>query len=191
MDDEYKRKKRKLRQNLLRRRSSLPKDVFLQKSACIHSRLQSLSEYEKASVIHCYVSMNKRREVNTHPLIKQMLANGKKVVVPITQMETGTLTHVRLHSFDDLKENTWGVLEPVGGEQIEIDALELVIVPMAGGDRQKNRIGYGKGFYDRFLDEVECPTIGLTFEECMVEEIPTEPFDVPLGAVITENNTIS
>lgn len=186
-----KEKKEKLRQNLLRRRSSLPKDVFLQKSDCIHSRLQSLSEYEKASVIHCYVSMNKRREVNTHPLIKQMLANGKKVVVPITQMETGTLTHLRLHSFDDLKENTWGVLEPVGGEQIEIDALELVIVPMAGGDRQKNRIGYGKGFYDRFLDEVECPTVGLTFEECMVEEIPTEPFDVPLGAVITGNNTIS
>jgi 5-formyltetrahydrofolate cyclo-ligase len=178
--------KNKLRKELLKLRSSIPEWEYLKKSVQICDQLKELEVFTKASAIHCYVSMNKRREVNTHPLIKQMLANSKKVVVPITQMETGTLTQVRLHSFNDLEENAWGVLEPVGGEQVEIDALELVIVPMAGGDRQKNRIGYGKGFYDRFLDDVECPTIGLTFEECMIEEIPTEPFDVPLDTVITE-----
>jgi 5-formyltetrahydrofolate cyclo-ligase len=71
-----------------------------------------------------------------------------------------------------------------------IEKLGLVIVPMVGGDNQKNRIGYGKGFYDRFLKQVDCPTVGLLFNECLVQKIPVEPFDVSLGKIITEDQII-
>jgi 5-formyltetrahydrofolate cyclo-ligase len=179
--------KETIRERLLEIRSSIPEQEFLQKSAEICDRLQGLSEYRNAEIIHCYVSINERREVNTHPLLSGMLAAGKKVIVPITQISNGTLRHVELKSINDLKANEWGMLEPADGEEVAVETLDLVIVPMAGGDRQKNRIGYGKGFYDRFLAQVECPSVGLLFEEGLIEDIPTEPFDVPLDILVTED----
>lgn len=180
-------RKQKLREELLKRRSSIPKETYLQKSAQIRQRLRELPEFRKAHTVHCYVSINDRREVNTHPLIKNMISGKKQVVVPVTEIKKGALSHVHLNSFEDLKTNRWGVLEPKGGLEVEPDMLDLVIVPMVGGDRSNNRIGYGKGFYDRFLAETNCPKIGLLFEECLVEEVPTEPFDVKLDKLITEN----
>jgi|AntRauTorcE11897_2_1112592.scaffolds.fasta_scaffold06080_2 5-formyltetrahydrofolate cyclo-ligase len=185
-----KEKKHELRKKLLERRSSIPEGEYLQKSSQICERLSELEVFKQTQTIHCYVSMNDRREVNTHPLLKQMLASDKKVVLPITQTETGILRHVYLEKFEALNKNKWGVLEPVNGEEAVIEKLSLVIVPMVGGDNQKNRIGYGKGFYDRFLKQVDCPTVGLLFNECLVQKIPVEPFDVSLGKIITEDQII-
>ena len=179
--------KNKLRQQLLAQRSNISEGDFARWSEQITSKLKSQAAFNQAETVHCYVSMNERREVNTHPLIKQMLAGSKKVVVPITQIDSGTLRHTPLHAFDNLKANDWGVLEPPYQHDISVDFLDLVIVPMVGGDREGNRIGYGEGFYDRFLSEVECPKMGLLFECCLVDHIPTESFDVPLDSIITEN----
>lgn len=184
------REKEQIRQQLLERRRKMPRRVFLRKSAAICEQLQTLPQYAGSRMIHCYISLNERREVNTRPLIKSMLDSGKRVVVPVTQMKTGTLRHVEISSFDDLEENRWGVLEPHRGRDIAVGKLDLVIVPMVGGDLEKNRIGYGKGFYDRFLQHAECDTIGLLFECCLLEAIPTEPFDVPLSQCITEDRIL-
>ncbi len=182
--------KEELRQTLLERRKSISGPDYYGASADIIEELKEQREYQNAETIHCYVSINKRREVETRALIKEMLFKGKKVVVPITDFENGILDHIQLRSFDDLKENKWGVLEPNGGEQVSLDEMELVIVPMVGADEQCNRIGYGKGFYDRFLKEVSCPKIGLIFEQNVIEEIPVEEFDVPMDKIITEERII-
>lgn len=123
-------------------------------------------------------------------MLKEMLVEGKKVVVPVTQTDSRTMRHIALSKFEDLQPNTWGVLEPSGGEEVLVGSLDLIIIPMVGGDRHKNRIGYGKGFYDRFLAEVDCPKIGLLFEDCLIDEVPTESFDVPLNALITETKVV-
>lgn len=185
-------KKKELRQQLLADRGSLSEEEFLEKSDQIISQLTKHSVFKKANRIHCYVSLNNRREVNTHPLIKQILNGEKEAVVPVTNMENGTLRHVKLNDFNELTSNNWGVLEPSSStKEVEVDSLDLIIVPMVGGDHQKNRIGYGKGFYDRFLEKVECPAVGLLFESCVVQEVPVEPFDVPLTMLITEQRIIS
>lgn len=168
----------------------MPKEEYLNKSMRIYTHLKELTVFRNAQTIHCYLSMNARGEVNTHPLIQDMLGACKKVVVPVTNFESGTLQHIHLENFNQLKKNKWGILEPEAGREVPLDQLNLVIVPMAGGDRQRNRLGYGKGFYDRFLSHVDCPTIGLLFETCLVDEIPVESFDVVLDMIITEKQII-
>lgn len=182
--------KESIRKILLSRRSGIPEDEYLAESKKITERVLQLPELRNARTIHCYVSMNERREVNTHPLLKNLLESGSKVAVPVTLIESGTLYHAHLEGFDDLEPNKWGVLEPTGDKRISEQDLDLVIVPMVGGDIHKNRIGYGMGFYDRFLQNVSCPTVGLLFECCLVDKIPVEPFDVKLDTLVTEKREI-
>lgn len=175
---------------MLQQREAIAADQFYTVSNVIINRLIRQPEYTDAQTVHCYVSMNDRREVNTHKLLKQMLRQGKKVVVPITNFHDSTLTHIQLSSFEDLMPNKWGVLEPDSGEEVSISEVELVIVPMVAADEQGNRIGYGKGFYDRFLAEIDCPTVGLIFEQNIVPHVPTEDFDIPLDVILTEERVI-
>ncbi|MCW9706798.1 5-formyltetrahydrofolate cyclo-ligase [Fodinibius salsisoli] len=182
--------KEEIRKQLRAKRNQIPETDFIRKSQLIIKLLQQQEEYLAAEKIHCYVSMNGRREVNTHPLIKEMIANNKQVVVPVTNFQEQSLEHCKLESFDDLELNKWGVLEPREGEQYNLAALDLIIVPMVGGDEHAQRIGYGGGFYDRFLQDLKCPTIGLCFEQNMVSELPTESFDIPLDKIITESRII-
>lgn len=184
------RQKKELREKLLERRKSISEPDFFGASADIIETLKEQNEYQRAQKIHCYVSINKRREVETQVLIKEMLAKGKKVVVPITNITEGTLTHIHLTSFDDLQKNKWGVLEPRDGQEVSPQELDLVIVPMVGGDEKCNRIGYGKGFYDRFLQKTNCPKIGLIFDRNILDTIPTEDFDIPLDKIISEKRII-
>jgi 5-formyltetrahydrofolate cyclo-ligase len=182
--------KKDLRKKLLQKRESIPEPEYYGSSADIVENLKEQGEFKRAETIHCYVSMNVRREVETRELIKEMISKGKQVVVPITNFERGSLRHVELNSYSDLEPNKWGVLEPEDGEEIALDEIDLVVVPMVGADEHCNRIGYGKGFYDRFLREVECPTIGLIFDQNIVANIPTEDFDVPLDKIISDMRII-
>lgn len=184
--------KERLRLQLLDKRESIVEEEFQQKSEQIIARLQSVDALRTSRTIHCYISMNTRREVNTHAFLRWMLATNKRVVVPVTQFKTNTLKHVELHSFEELNPNKWGVLEPPPENRtVKPNELDLVIVPMVGADLHCNRIGYGKGFYDRFLADVTGQAVGLCFESCVVDEIPTESFDVELSAVVTEDRIIS
>jgi len=183
-------KKNKIRQNCLEQRSQLEEEDYQSKSSRIIERLTKLSEFKEAGVVHCYVSLNRRKEVNTHPLIKMLLKSNKKVAVPVTNFKKGTLTNLYLDRFEELKENKWGVPEPQKGKKAEKSDIDLVVVPMVAGDLKKNRIGYGKGFYDRFLRDIGCPSAGLVFELSIADEIPVEDFDIPLSKLITEKRVI-
>lgn len=182
--------KERVRKSLLARRSRIPEDRYRSKSEAIRERLKQMDWYIGASTVHCYASMNNRREPDTFPLLEEMIEEGRRVVVPVTNVSDKSLRHLRLRSTDRLRPNSWGVPEPPDGEEVPLHEFELVIVPMVGGDRMRNRLGYGQGFYDRFLAKVDCPTVGLLFEECYVNELPAEPFDVRLGAIVTDRQVI-
>lgn len=120
-----------------------------------------------------------------------MIQEGKKVVVPKMNFQAKSMKHIHLTSFDRLEKNEWGILEPRSGPETLLKDIELVVVPMVGADEEKNRIGYGGGFYDRFLSKLEATFIGLTFECCIrAEGIPVDEHDVPLDKIITEKRLI-
>lgn len=187
---DIKEQKQKLREKFLNIRTQLSEKEYLKKSDLIISKLRQQPEFAEASTVHCYVSMEERREVDTRSLIKEMLKNNRRVAVSVTDFETNTLNSFYISALDDLQKNKWGVLEPVKGKPADPDDFDLVIVPMVGGDRKRNRIGYGKGFYDRFLTRVQGTTVGLLFECCLRDAIPTEEFDITLHKVITEKRVI-
>lgn len=171
-------------------RLKIPDRKYDSDSAAIISRLQSQDEFKRARRIHSYVSMNDRKEVDTHPLLKDVIGSEKELVVPRINRSKNELDHVLVDNLGILVRNNWGVLEPRNGTEVAVSTIDLVIVPMVGGDEARNRIGYGKGFYDRFLALVSCPTVGLAFERCITKKIPVEPFDIPLTKIITEQRVI-
>jgi 5-formyltetrahydrofolate cyclo-ligase len=182
--------KQKIREQLLKKRKRLSAYDYTSVNKEILQRLLQLDTFKKAQTIHVYLPIVKRKEIDTLPIIRLLLKKGKNVVVPITEFDRIALRHVALVNMEDLKTNRWGVPEPVQQIAIDIQELDLVIVPMVGGDMHGNRLGYGKGYYDSFLKKVNCPKIGLLPETCLVDNIPVEEHDVPLDFLITEDRII-
>ena len=139
-----------LRKHLLDIRNGIPEKVWSEKSSVIGKKLMELQEFQSSETIHCFVSMNARKEVNTHTLLMELTSSDKEVIVPKTNFETVMLEHSKLNSFEELKQNKWGVLEPETLTAFDSE-IDLIIVPLLAADRYFNRLGYGKGFYDRFL----------------------------------------
>jgi 5-formyltetrahydrofolate cyclo-ligase len=183
-------KKSELRKKILKEREQFDSQTWQSKSDLIIEKVHELEEFKKAQFIHLYVSMNDRNEVATDSLVAELLASGKRLIVPVTNFEDGTLIHSLLTDVNDLKHNKWGIKEPETIKEIDISKLDLIIVPMAAADRSGNRLGYGKGFYDRFLSESDAFKAGLVFSDFIFNEIPTESFDEKLDAIITEKEVI-
>lgn len=183
--------KNSVREFYLAKRGGLDPDKLVYYSNKIRTRLEHTAIYQKANAVHTYVSIEKNNEVLTQQIIENSIVDGKKIIVP-KMLHGGKLEHIRINSLDELQANSWGVPEPVHKNFHPISGIDMVVVPMVAGDRQKNRIGYGKGYYDRFLSKVDVYKIGLLFN-CQLSEfpIPVEPFDIKLDMLITENEVIS
>lgn len=181
--------KSELRARLLKLRKSIKKEDWQSWSETIINELKKIPEFIDSNVIHCFVSMNERKEVNTHFLLNDLISSGKKVIVPVTDFETGELKHSELRSFKDLKKNKWGVLEP---DEIhpQTQETDLILVPLLAADNEFNRLGYGKGFYDRFLKKENAVKVGLLFDDFLFDQIPVENFDEKLDILITEKKIL-
>ncbi|MEQ9310401.1 MAG: 5-formyltetrahydrofolate cyclo-ligase [Balneolaceae bacterium] len=178
-----------LRKKLITKRKSFSKKEWERKSNSIKDHTLNSKEFKKAKVVHCFISINEKSEVDTHSLIKAMISYGKKIIVPVMQ-EDGSLLHSELINLSDLELKKWGVLEPKNIKPVNPGILDLILVPLLGADINGNRLGYGKGYYDRFLNEIEAPSFGLIFEDFILEEIPNEPFDRKLNGLISEKGLI-
>jgi 5-formyltetrahydrofolate cyclo-ligase len=187
MDDSVAAQKKKLRQAFLTVRKSLSAGELAFLSQKITGRLLENSVYLRADTIHSYVSINDNSEIISLNFIRASLDRGKRVVVP--KMGTnGRMTHHQIHSLDELAPNEWGVPEPAADRPVDLGDISLVIVPMVGADFDKNRLGYGMGYYDRFLKETEAVRIGLCLN-CTLSwsTLPTNKFDQPMDQIITES----
>lgn len=182
--------KKQLRGDLLRQRLALSTEECELYSKQVCDAVLTSEEFVQAQVIHCYVPIISKKELNTFHILKESLKRGKKLIVPRIKAETTELDHVWIKKIDVLKPNKWGVLEPESGELVDITELQLILVPVVGCDVQRNRIGYGKGFYDRFLDKVSCPAFGLAFEQSVCPDIPAEKHDIKLDRIFTEKRII-
>lgn len=182
--------KNDLRRYYLNQRSKLSAEAVRKKSKMATDRIIGSERFKNAEIIHSYIPIQNKNELDTLPIINYALTNKKTVVVPKVA-DDNRLGHYVIESLDDLKTNKWNIPEPVGGTKIEPRRLSLVIVPMVAGDRKKNRIGYGKGYYDRFLIGLKAFKIGVLFD-CQLSDkyLPVEPFDVPLDRLVTESQII-
>lgn len=183
-------RKKELRRKCLRERNALSDDDWLNMSEQIREHVLASEVYYSAEVVHCYISMNERKEVDTHTLIEYMLEDNKRVMVPVTDFTTNILHHVEITSIKDLSPNKWGVLEPDISKKAGADVPDLILVPLLAADRKGNRLGYGKGFYDKFLEKAEAGAYGLIFDQFIQKEVPTEPFDQLLNGLFSEKGLL-
>lgn len=180
--------KSEMRSRLKAKREELTLEQRREKSYRITKHLESLlSEY---STVIAYVS--KDPEVETLVAINHLLENKKTVIVPIIQKETKTLRFSYLDSVADLEPGTFMVPEPLSHEKPANPATaEVVILPVVGFDESGNRIGYGAGYYDRFLKEYPgIRKIGVAYSCQEEREIPADVFDIKMDCVVTEDGVI-
>lgn len=170
-------------------RQQLSRKEVHDRSDRIIENLLSLPEYFRADIVHTYVS-SKNNEVDTHELIRILLRQRKKVVVPVAGTEPAVLTHSVLLSLSELVGGKYGILVPRMVRPASVHDLQAVIVPALAVDRSGNRLGFGAGYYDRFLSTVRVPTIILAYDFQVMEKVPTESTDIPVSFIITENEII-
>ncbi len=181
--------KEKLRKQIKEKRTEITKEENRKKSKKIKERLLGLKEYRDAKIVLFYVSYD--GEVFTHDMIKEAL-DDKKVVVPISNKKNCSLSLSMLENWEDLEEGSYGILEPRKDciKEISIDEIDLIIVPGVAFDLNGNRLGHGKGYYDRLLEKTKAISIGLAFEFQIVKDIPTDGNDVPVDIIVTEERII-
>jgi len=138
------------------------------------------------------VFTSKEKEVNTRPLIEALFRKGNPVVVPIIVKEDVSLRLSYLRDFSALVPSTFGVPEPIGSEiPARAEDVGTIILPMLGFDRAGGRIGYGAGYYDRFLSKNPgLRKIGIAFACQEVGSIPVDENDIRMDAVLTEDGIV-
>lgn len=178
--------KKHLRKYYLGQRRALTHEVA-QKSSMIHNRLHQVPEFAQAATVLCYVS-SKDNEVDTQCLIEHLLREGKKILVPMAQADRSILWS-RIHSLAELSTARFGILEPREEARRIMAPPEdaVVIVPGIAFSTDGYRIGYGGGYYDRFLASFPGCTIGLAFDIQIMKEFSPDPHDVPVKYVVTES----
>ena len=159
------------------------------KSRLIQEKLFGLDAYRKARTVCFFVGLDE--EVNTVPMIESSLSSGKRVLVPLTNLENKELKLFEIRDVrSDLAPGTLGILEPLAAKARKADAkeVECVLVPGLAFDKDHCRLGRGAGLYDRFLAALPASVskVGLAFSFQVLPEIPQEDHDHPLDEVLTE-----
>jgi 5-formyltetrahydrofolate cyclo-ligase len=177
-----------IRKKAISERDAITPDVRHHFSKEIIDRLRKYLSEKRAHSIHCYISF--RSEVETHEYIEHALREGLRVTVPIVEGtgETSGLAHTVISGLSDLVDGPLVIKEPRTGKPASLESLDAVIVPLVAFDRFGTRLGYGRGFYDRFLHELprRIERIGLAFSIQEADRIPALPHDEPLDTIVTE-----
>ena len=182
--------KKELRAKYKTLRSNLSNQEIEDLSMAIANRLLQLPIWEK-SYYHIFLPISKQKEINTEFILNILQGKDKHVIISRSNFETYTLAHFLLTDTTVLKVNDWGIPERGDGIPIHEGTIEVVFVPLLAFDQKGNRVGYGKGFYDKFLAQCDPNTlkIGLslfTEEEQIIDTITT---DIRLNLCITPTKT--
>ena len=179
--------KKELRQQIKQLKAMTPVAVREVEASMVFNTIKAMPVWQQAQHILCYWSLPD--ELPTHESVNQWLADGKSIYLP--RVKGDDLEIVPYHGSQSLDDNNkFHIGEPVG-EPVDASCLELIIVPAVALDAQRNRLGRGKGFYDRLLSTTTCPTIGVVCDFQFVDEVPVEPHDRPLDCVVTSDTVIA
>lgn len=173
--------KKELREKYKVLRQELSFDEIEDKSLAIANRLLQLNTmpdgrqvWEK-TYFHLFLTIEEQKEINTEFILQILAGKDKEIVVAKSDFETLQMTHFLLTDNTKFQKNQYNIYEPVDGIEVQNSKIEVVFVPLLAYDKKGNRVGYGKGFYDKFLSECKTETIkiGLSFfePEDIIEDI--------------------
>lgn len=178
---DIKEQKKAIRVAMSKAKKEITNDAKIILSQQIFDHVEQLIEFQKANTILLYYALSD--EVQTEIFIKKWYKK-KRIVLPVVDGENLVLKE---YIPEHIAAGYCNIIEPQQFESIDTSQIEFAVIPGVAFDCDKNRLGRGRGFYDRFLIEICTPVIGVCFEVQIVEQIPLEPFDKPMSAVITEN----
>ena len=179
--------KNQLKETILKKRNSLLREELIEKSKKIKNTLLNLAHYKKSKTAMFFVSFNS--EVDTHEMIKKSLKN-KTVVVP--KVANNEIEPSIILDFDNLvSSGKFGILELIEAMKIAYKNIDLILVPGIAFDLHGHRVGYGLGYYDKFLKKVpKAVKIGLCFDFQVADKISHEEHDVPVDLIVTEERVV-
>jgi len=184
--------KDELRKIMIFKRDSLNEKEHKRRSQIITSQILNLLAYLNSKTIFTYVSF--RSEVDTKSFINKALKDHKRIAVPMTLAREKTIVPCEISSLDDLIPGTWSILEPKKDNCKLLDSkeIDLVIIPGLAFDNSFNRLGYGAGYYDRFLPSLNSSTVklGIAFDFQLIEQIPHEDNDIQMDGIITDRRLL-
>ncbi len=177
--------KSSLRKVLLERRDATSYDFIKLASEKIYNRIKQLEIFRKAKKIACYYPIGS--EVLTQDIMQELLGNGKEVCLP--KVVENNLSFRKIEGLKDLEKGSYGIMEPKENCAV-LEGIEIVLVPTVGITKNGVRLGYGYGYYDRFLASSNAKTISLTYSKQVVKSIPFSEKDVKIDWVVTEEKVI-
>ena len=173
--------KKELRKKIREQKRAMTEEQIVAASARLGELFLACEQYKNAKTIYGYLPYN--QEVRTVPMLEQAMKDGKRVAVPKCYGE-----EMRFIYMDDLSKVEKGyanIPEPIADEPVAEDKTSLVLMPGMAFTTDGKRMGYGGGFYDKFLAaEPDHPTVALCYDFQMVEDLPTEDYDIPVDCVL-------
>ncbi len=177
--------KKSLRSLLLEKRDNTSFDFMKIVSVKMQKGLKKINVFRNAKKIGAYYPIGS--EILTQDIIQELLSNGKDVFLPKVIGEN--IEFRKIADFSSLEKGSFDIMEPKDGCQID-NNLDVVLVPTVGISPIGVRLGYGHGFYDRFLSEHKTITISLTFEKQIVKNIPKSEHDIIIDWIVTEDRIL-
>lgn len=178
--------KESIRETLFRKLKILDKEERERRNARIREKLFSEAKFKNANLIMSYVS--KPYEVDTWEIIRASLEMGKKVAVPYVLRERRLMLASMILNLRELVLGPYGIYQPHRENLriVELNQIEIILVPGIAFDRKCNRLGHGQGYFDRFLKKISMPTytIGLAYEFQILKSLPVSRGDIPLSTLI-------
>ena len=173
--------KQELRRTIRERKRSMTEEEIVERSNALAEKFYNTPAYQAASTIYGYLPYN--QEVRTVPMLQRALDEGKRVAVPKVYGEE--MRFIYLEDLTQVSKGYAGIPEPIADAPVAEDKQALVLMPGLAFDPQGHRIGYGGGFYDKFLaKEPHHPTLALCYEFQMQAHLDTEEFDIPVDTVL-------
>lgn len=183
--------KNELRKRILKIRNNMNKEDVLSNSKTIIDKLRNLNEFKNSKTVFIYMDFN--NEVITRDLIEEMLKEKKHVIIPYTDTLNVKLIPTEIFDMEkDLQKCSFGYYEPKKEiiKHVETEKFDLIVVPGVAFDKSLNRLGFGKGYYDRILHlrRKDCKAVAVAHDFQVLQEIPAEEHDVKMDMIITEKN---
>ncbi|MFY7672729.1 5-formyltetrahydrofolate cyclo-ligase [Tenacibaculum sp. MEBiC06402] len=179
-------KKFELRKLYKQKRKELSDDEIMSLQEKMYAQIFKL-DFSDVENVHIFLPIERQKEINTYPIIAFLRSKNKSIIVSKSDFVTTKLTHFLLEKDTELKISEYGIPEPENAKEVNVKDIDLVFVPLLISDEKKFRVGYGKGFYDRFLSscKTNVKTIGLNFFPPIERISDVNEYDVPLDVMIT------
>lgn len=180
--------KKMLRSIMRRLEDKLSQRYMETADQAIMSHLAAMPEYQEAQTVFCFVSV--RREIDTFPILKDALAAGKTLCIPLCTQK-GVMEPRQITDLSQLQEGSYGLLEPpADAPLVSVDNIDFAILPCTTCNHLGQRLGKGGGYYDRFLSQYSGWTVGINYSECVRDELQPGRYDVPIQMLLTERDKL-